>query len=86
MESNDEIIEKIWSGAEAKYTSRDMLLKLMDEARAEGSKEGRLAMKAKVVKILNDLWEKEGKNIDGGVYAYPFELLRHRIIKELDKR
>jgi hypothetical protein len=35
MPTNDEIIEKIWGGAEAKFTRRATLLKLMDKARAD---------------------------------------------------
>ena len=39
MPTNDEIIEKIWGGAEAKFTRRATLLKLMDEARADTIKQ-----------------------------------------------
>ena len=38
MTTNEDIIEKIWGGAEAKYTSRKKLLILMDESRADTTK------------------------------------------------
>ena len=39
MATNDEIIESLWGGAEAKYTIRDTLLKVMNEARASTAKQ-----------------------------------------------
>ena len=39
----------------------------------------------KIKKVLNDLWDKEGKNIDNGVYAYPFEAMREMIIREINR-
>ena len=37
--NNDEIIEKTWGGAEAKYTRREKLRILMEQARADTAKQ-----------------------------------------------
>ena len=39
MPTNEDIIEKIWGGAEAKYTSREKLRILMEQARADTAKQ-----------------------------------------------
>jgi hypothetical protein len=38
-----------------------------------------------LIKILNDLRDKEAGNIDNGVYFYPFEAMRDMILKALNK-
>ncbi len=62
-------------------TTASSVLQLVDQiedlARAEG--------RQRLIKILNDLRDKEAGNIDNGVYFYPFEAMRDMILKALNK-
>lgn len=79
MATNKEIIKKHSLNPNGAVEQMDCSLDtLMNEVRTDE--------RQRVVQILNDLWEKEGKNIDSGVYAYPFEALRDMIIKEIARR
>lgn len=79
METNDEITDSIQIDYDSFFRySRTKLNDMLNKARANERQH--------IIKIINDLWEKEGKNINVGVYAYPFEALRDMIIKELDKK
>ena len=79
MATDGEIIKKHSLNPNSAVEQMDCSLDtLMGEARSDE--------RQRIIKILNDLWEKEGKNIDSGVYAYPFEALRDMIIKEIARR
>ena len=85
MATNDEIIEKYRELVISKDDG-DEVEAIVNWNREFALNEARTDERQRIIKILNDLWEKEGKNIDSGVYAYPFEALRDMIIKEIARR
>ena len=81
MTTNDEIIKR-YAVIEHEEEMRLSLTyneydKTLNEARADERQH--------IIKILNDLWDREGNKIDNGVYAYPFEALREMIIREINR-
>ena len=76
FEEDDAILRALSGGQEALVDDFQCYKAGYDRGKAEERK--------KVIKIFDDLWNKEAANIDNGVYAYPFEAMQYMIIKALD--
>ena len=76
MPTNDEIIEKTWGGAEAKYTRRETLRILMEQARADTIRQ--ILAELDWVTIIKDAEFKTGA-YDERTEAKAYQELRDRI-------
>ena len=79
MTTNENIIRelkmenpnRVWEFDEPELTNA------LNKARADERK--------RIIKIFDEIWAEEGKNIDNGVYAYPFEAIRDMFKKRILK-